>query len=362
MVMTNKALDFIVYIGRFQPFHTGHYKNVQMALGMADRVIICLGSANSPRTIKNPFTDMERVEIIRSCFTPEQNQRISFSEIEDRLYQYNEWVSMVQVSVRNQILNYFPEDVDNARVGIIGTMKEDTAYLHDFPEWQIIETGPYVMESQGAPINATKIRELMFTGHLGYVQSAVHPEVYEWLTEFSKTDTFKGLKEEYWHHVNYEKPYEQFPYAVNFLTSDAVVVQSGHILLVRRGVSPGKGLWALPGGHVQATENTQEAAIRELREETGLKVPEKVILGSLKEHKIFDHPDRSLRCRVMSKKGRTVTNAYYFVLENSKGLPKVKAGDDAAKAWWFPIGEIKNMRNQMFEDHFDIISYFISRN
>ena len=88
-------------------------------------------------------------------------------------------------------------------------------------------------------------------------------------------------------------------------------------------------------------------------EETGLKVPEKVLIGSIIDQKIFDAPGRSLR-------GRTVTEAFYISLSHEAGnnkLPKVKGADDAIDAFWLPLGKVKG--EDFFEDHAEIIEYFV---
>jgi len=124
-------------------------------------------------------------------------------------------------------------------------------------------------------------------------------------------------------------------------------------LLVERGGFPGKGLWALPGGHVKEDQTALDAAITELVEETGLKVPEKVLKGSIKNTKLCDDPNRSTR-------KRTVSVAFHFELEALKKLHKVRGGDEAKKAFWVPLEEVP--RNKMFEDHFLIISEFTGIN
>ena len=59
----------------------------------------------------------------------------------------------------------------------------------------------------------------------------------------------------------------------------AVVVHDGQLLLVRRGQEPGKGLWSVPGGRVEAGESLAEACVREVREETGLDVVAGEVVG-----------------------------------------------------------------------------------
>lgn len=173
------------------------------------------------------------------------------------------------------------------------------------------------------------------------------------MLDWRETDTYEYLSGEYSFYEKYKADWAHAPYAPTFVTVDGVVVQSGHLLLVRRRAYPGKGLWALPGGFLDQSEGVKEGVIRELREETKLKVPTAVLKGSIKDSKVFDHPNRSLR-------GRTITHAHLIEL-NPGPLPPVKGGDDADKARWFPLEEVLTMEGQLFEDHFSIINYFIGR-
>ena len=132
---------------------------------------------------------------------------------------------------------------------------------------------------------------------------------------------------------------------------DAIVIQSGHVLLVKRRASPGKGLYALPGGFLDPDETLKSGMIRELREETKLKVPEPVLLGNIRNHEVYDYPTRSLR-------GRTITHA--FLIELPCGpLPKVKGSSDAEKAVWIPLNIFYSMQGKMFEDHWAIVESMI---
>jgi len=110
-----------------------------------------------------------------------------------------------------------------------------------------------------------------------------------------------------------------------------------HVLLIRRLAKPFEGRYALPGGFVRPEESLDTAALRELREETGV---HEVYLEQLYS---FGEPDRDPR-------GRVITVAYYALVPHSKTL---HGGTDASDAAWFPV---PNLPPLAF-DHRTIIEY-----
>ncbi len=349
-----------VYIGRFQPPHRGHILTASHALDHANRVIVVIGSHNSPRTIVNPWTAAEREDMFRAALSPEHNQRIEFVYAENRLYSNAMWARNVERQVNEVIASF---NFIKPTISIIGNGKGDPdtdSYINMFKQWKRLPAK--CIRISDTPLNATKLRELMFTGYTGLLEGPISGGAFNLIKVFTQTPEFAALKTEYDDGIAYEKMYANVPYNnMNFYTVDSVVIQSGHVLLVQRGHTPGKGLWALPGGHVNQNETSAQASIRELYEETGIKVPRKVLEGSLFCEKLFDHPDRSLRARITKKNARTVTVVFGYKLDDAAELPKVVGSDDATKAYFFTFNEILNMRDSMFEDHFDILEYFITR-
>ena len=92
--------DFGVFIGRFQPLHTGHEHVIARTLEQVERLIVLVGSANVARDPRNPFTYAEREAMLRSAFRHEVAQgRLIIAPIDDHLYSDTAWVTQVQRKV-----------------------------------------------------------------------------------------------------------------------------------------------------------------------------------------------------------------------------------------------------------------------
>ena len=107
------------------------------------------------------------------------------------------------------------------------------------------------------------------------------------------------------------------------------------MLLIERGADPYKGYWAFPGGFMNMDETTELCTIRELEEETGMKVTELHQIGA------YFKVDRDPR-------DRTITVAYLVMVDHPVA---VTGQDDAAKAQWFPINNLPPLAF----DHEDIM-------
>lgn len=115
------------------------------------------------------------------------------------------------------------------------------------------------------------------------------------------------------------------------LTVDAIVYAKDgsdiRVLLIRRGREPFLNQWALPGGFINMNETLEQACIRELEEETGLRVEK------MEQFRTYDAVDRDPR-------HRTISVVYYAGLD---AIQPVKGSDDAAHAAWFPMNNLPDL-------------------
>jgi 8-oxo-dGTP diphosphatase len=137
----------------------------------------------------------------------------------------------------------------------------------------------------------------------------------------------------------------KYEYPRPAVTVDIIVVckDEKKLLLIERGQQPFKGKWAFPGGFVGIDEELEDAAKRELFEETSLKIKQ------LTQFKAYGTIGRDPR-------HRTISIVYYTFIESSKNYPP-KARDDASKAKWFKIEKLP----ELAFDHTEIFTDFLNQ-
>lgn len=341
--------NYTVFIGRFQPPHAGHLAVAQRALqDPQTTLIIGIGSANRPRIVDNPFDYDMRVDLWRSLLPSDLIPRVLFIPLDDKDYLDNAWVFQVKHRVEQAIHRDLAGS--DYTVSITGHQKDATSYyLKYFPEWRqdILENGFDAWE-------ATRVRNAAYRWYLG----AKNKNVLLTQDRAYGVAALAGIPDAFWEprfqqvlrelsfEYDFDSGYDPKKYHVNVLTVDAVVVCNGHVLAVERKNYPGKGLNALPGGHIDPDELLEDAMLRELREETGVDLSDRVLRANIVTNRYFDKPKRARRARV-------ITHAFLIHLRDESTLPKIRGGDDAARAFWIPIDEVRY--DQFFEDHAAII-------
>ena len=350
-----------IYIGRFQPLHNGHIKVIEHALMNYDKLVIVFGSADEPRTIKNPFTTQEREIMIRGYIESiNQGEKVCFTSILDYPHDDEAWVKNTTKKIQETLLiNGFPLD---CQCTIVGSNRDaSTWYLNSFTMFHGVDVVEPFVDEQNQNVNATEIRALWFGGELPKQVSSKLPAAtviaMTHMMAANKT-AFENLVEEYNYYKSYKESWANTPYPPTFVTADIAVIHEHNILVIRRGQCPGKGLYALPGGFVDKDETVMEAAYRELREETGLALcPSDVYHTSTK---IIDAPNRSFR-------GRVISILQVVVLEPSKPRPSVSGQNapenetngeslvETTDAIWMPFNVALKNRNIWFDDHYHII-------
>jgi bifunctional NMN adenylyltransferase/nudix hydrolase len=309
-------------IGRFQPLHAGHRDIIRQAARQCAELLIIVGSSNAAPSVKNPWSYKERRKKIWEFLDHENISNVKVTPINDYKYNDPQWMTDV-----NSLIDNFKKDFGLKEVTMFGFDKPDNKYLTWFPQYKFVNL------KSNFNVCATDVRNSMFMTK----QTALPEEVVEdW-------NYFRKEKEQF---ADY--PY---PETLNFNCSDSIVECNGHILLIKRTRAPGRNHWALPGGFKEQQETFLDCALRELDEETNLRVPKKVLLGSIACSKMYDSPSRASMGIPRS------TYAFYFKIKPDVdgNLPRVSPADDALEAQWVSLSDALNVL-PMHDDHRDIIS------
>jgi bifunctional NMN adenylyltransferase/nudix hydrolase len=358
-----------VLIGRFQPFHSGHAALIQRALTTADLVVVLVGSAHQARSLENPFTADERAGVIRAwaASLPGRGQ-LEVLPIRDQRYNNAKWLQTADELVQGAIARAAGIPPGPHQILLTGSDRDRTTwYLKAFPQWGRDLVPEQTVE--GAQVSGTILRELMFGGPdmdtaervrglvgLGRLPTATQA----FLSSFVAGHHFARLRRRWVACRNYQAAWANSPYPPTFITADAVVIQSGHVLTVIRGGEAkegeisvlGEGECAHAGGFLDPTERVIDCAIRELQQETNIELTEGTLRSAIKAKEIFDDPSRSER-------GRTVSVAFLLRLDDSRPLAKVHAGSDAKRVEWTLLSEARANPQNWFEDHSDMTDWAV---
>lgn len=309
---------FGLFLGRFQPLHDGHMFAISTAAAQVEKLLILIGSANQCRSIKNPWSYKERKEKLLSQLSAKGITNVEIAPVNDYPYSDSQWITDVRATVEHFAQGETPV--------LFGHFKAGNEYLFLFPDWK------FVPIESAVDINATGIREEMFQSDDNAMPDTVKQD---WQYYQKEAKTFADYP---------------FPETLNFNCGDVVLECQGHILLIQRLRAPGAGQWALPGGFKNSNETFLDCAIRELKEETNVRVPEKIIRGSIIKTQLFDSPTRSFGIP------RNTLAVYIRINPNPDGsLPRANGADDAAKCRWFTLTTVLNSL-ELYDDHLHIVS------
>jgi len=316
-----------IIVGRMQPLHNGHVALIHKALKENEQVLLLLGSVNREVNFNNPFTYDERVKMVRNVFPEEMYEELLIRGIKDKPTD-DEWIQEL-------IANIGQVEEDPSKV-ILYTSEKDA-------EWYKGSTLYHVETLDSKGLSATDIRNTWYTCEEN-LYKLVPDYVCMEMTKLTHGDRWLNLRTE---KIMCLKGKEQAIADHKFSNpiepvAHAALIHDKQILLVQRNSTRGYGQWALPGGFIEHTETTREAAVRELREETGV---------DLMEHRVQEMA-QAVEENIDDLSVRTLGINYLYVMDPSVEKPEVSIDDTECLAYrWCPIADILSESMVLFYNH-----------
>jgi bifunctional NMN adenylyltransferase/nudix hydrolase len=328
-----------VLVGRFQPIHLGHLALLERALAAAPRVIVVIGSAWLARSPAQPFSWRERAAMIAAA-VGDRADRLAFVPVRD-CGDDARWRAAVERAVRELVGEREPVRLVAARGG------PAQEALRGFRGWEL-EIMP-----RRPGVGSGALRRALFAGAtsaagLAVLRDHLPAPVLDYLRAWVELPWLPALTAD-WRELRIEgERWAGAPQLPLRVSADAVVRVGDSVLLVRRAGPPGEGLWALPGASPERGERLAQAAMRALREQTGIGLLTVSLEDALRSATVFDHPRRAWF-------GRAISHAHRFELGGH--LPGLRGGEPAPAAW-VPLAGLPACPESLYEDHYAILDHF----
>lgn len=323
-------------IGRFQPLHNGHIELIQTALTDCDKVLVLIGSSNKVTDFKNPLTLDQRVTLLSSVFG--DNPNVLLRSLRDTDTD-DEWV-------QNVIGHVISLQEDPTQVSLFCNDKDEDWYRENF-------LYP-VIAVNSTDVSATQVRHAWYTKTMWTVQDLI-PETT--VTMFNNIEQYENFKDDYLKTMEMNKrKTEGHPFGNPVeVVAFSVIIRDQKVLVGLRGGSRGKGTWGLPGGFVEASETTMDAALRETKEELGLDL----------KHLITQGQALCLTTAVSENLGdlstRTVGVNYLFVVSPEAPL-EINVDDlETIEYLWVDYKDICNDAFHLFFNHNQIVRQLLAK-
>jgi bifunctional NMN adenylyltransferase/nudix hydrolase len=339
----NPAYDGAVVLGRFQPLHLGHIDLIKHALKISKKVLVLVGSAFDPNSMKNPFTFEMRKGMVAREFAKEiSTGKLIIDGLEDFTYRDDTWNTEFNKVIQKHL---------SGKVAWVTFGKD--ASTRRYIEGSKLYVDKVFHTPSNPNINATHIRNAYYGGSPVSVIPHITSDVKVFLDSYRLTEEYKKYVDEHFAVIDYHESWAASPFPPVFVAVDGLIVwhdawEKPHFLVIKRKSEFGNGKLALPGGYLEVEETILESAKREVLEETGLDVSKG---WSLCHVDTIDDPGRSAR-------GRMITHVHNWVRSGDKFKPVLTAGDDAAEAFWLPGDEIYANKMNFFSDHYYVIAKF----
>lgn len=325
-----------VVIGRFQPLHNGHIDIIARALEQCEKVLVLISSATESPNYRSPLPSGTRRDMIIEEFKDPKN--LVLLPLRD-FPTDDEWIQEVIGFV-----NSFEENP--SKVTLYTSEKDAAFYQTSF----VYSTS--VAKKEEDEIDDEAIRKLMYEDF--QIPSALVPtSVHKTLTTFIASPEFTRLTNEYQQckgreaegllaHA-YSNPVEP--------VAHALVIHKGKILLVKRAGVRGHGQLALPGGFIERHETTREAAVRELKEETGLD------LTTVRAMEVASAVEENLN----GLSTRTIGINYAYLIDDAEEITLELDLDEVLDAQWHSFDSVVNEKVPLFYNHLTVIRRLASK-